>query len=83
MKLTTTQYNEAKALGFTAYWHKLSALAEAVYNDNSFEDVKGCKTADPDKTDMEVWNIAAEEWRNAQSQAIGLAMAEYEDEYGA
>lgn len=80
MELTAEQYKDATARGFKAYWHKLSGFAEACFDTNVYDDLKDCKTAEPDDSDMSGWEIDAEEWRDAQAEAIELAMAHFEDQ---
>lgn len=80
MKLTAEQYADATAKGFKAYWHNLDGFAEACFDTNVYDDLKDCKTATADETDMAGWEIDADEWRDAQIEAIELAMAHYEEE---
>ena len=80
MKLTAKQYTEAEYQGLTPYWHKLGGFAEACYNQNSFEDLKYFQKAVADKGDCEQWGLTDQEWRDAQQQAIELAMVEHEED---
>ena len=74
MKLTAHQFNEAQALGFTPCFHKLTYFAEACFDDNAFDEIKHCLTADPDAIDCAEWNLTDTEWRVGQINAIETAM---------
>ncbi len=83
MKLTSQQYEEALALGFTAKLYgsdrnPFTPFGEACANDCAFDDIKNCRTDTPDAGDMEAWNIDAAEWVLGQVQAIENAIAYYE-----
>lgn len=81
MKLSAEQYADAKARGFSALKRSsLDGFAEACYDQNSYDDLKDCKTARPDTADMREWDLSAQEWRDAQAEAIEAAMEDYEYE---
>lgn len=81
MTLTTEQFNDAIARGFTAPTKpaRLSGFAEACYDMNSYADICDCKSSPADTTDMATWEISEDEWRAAQTDAIEAAMFKYVD----
>ena len=80
MKLTKAQYLDSLARGFQPRSHNLEGFAEAVFNDNTYDEVKDCRQAAVDQTDMLEWSIDDAEWRDAQQRAIEQALFHYVDE---
>lgn len=60
--------------------HNLEGFSEACFNDNEVSDLKDFETATPDSTDLKVWGISEDEWREAQADAL-LAKAYWDDEF--
>lgn len=78
MELTQAQFNELQAAGLKATNHNLDGFAEACYDLNTYSDICGFQSTDPDEYDMREWEITADEWRNAQKQALEKAMFDFQ-----
>ena len=49
---------------------KIRRFAEACYNDNSREELFRALHGEPDKTDLKVWGLTPDEWREGIILAI-------------
>ena len=52
------------------------SFAEACYNTNSLEELKGATIENADKTDMKAWGLTPEEWVEQVNLALKAKLAE-------
>lgn len=84
MKITREQFDVLAAKGLRPFPHRwgdepAEQFAEACYNTNRAAELFGFDTATLDDAlpDMEQWGITLDAWRQAQREALELAMYEY------
>lgn len=85
MKITTReQFDALTAKGLRPFNHRwgdepAERFAEACYDTNSVAELINFDTATlaDARADMEQWGITLDEWRQAQREALELAMYEY------
>lgn len=82
MRMTQQQFSTLLESGLSPRDRALAGFAEACYDNNSVDELRGFASATPDADDMAAWGIDADEWRQAQREALEAAMAEFEREHG-
>lgn len=80
MKLTQPQFDTLTAKGLKPQKHAIAGFAEASFDDNSVESLLDFNEATPDRADMDAWEIDADQWRNAQREALETAMYYFEQD---